>query len=228
MIGALVGAALAIGSSIAGGISANKKAKKAKAELAAQEARDDAWYRRRYNEDYADTATGQHLITQAKEYAKSISKKAEGSAAITGASDASVALAKDAGNKVVGSTLANIASTDETRKMNVDNIHHSDQQNTSKQRQAIYAQEAQNATTAAQNASNAALQAGVAYDYMKSPSVVGTTTTPSVDTIAIKSPVNTASTIGSVNTPGMVNAYYKNYLDNISGRYKDLLLKRTV
>jgi hypothetical protein len=165
MIGTIIGAGLSVASSIFGSKKAKKEARRARQELAAQEARDEAWYNRRYNEDYADTAAGQNLIRQAKDYAQQIAKRAEGAQAVTGASDAATAMAKDAGNKVVGNTLANVAAQDTARKASVDSQYNQMQHNATQQKIALHNQEAANITAAAESAGNALAQAGALYDY---------------------------------------------------------------
>lgn len=51
MIGAIIGAATAIGSSIFSGIKSAQAARKKKKQLAREKAENEAWYSRRYNED---------------------------------------------------------------------------------------------------------------------------------------------------------------------------------
>lgn len=170
IVPALIGAAAAIGTSVYGGIQSAKKNREAKAELAAQNARDNAWYQRRYNEDYADTAAGQNLIRQAKDYARQNWKKAQGASAVGGGTDAATAMAKEAGNRVVGDTVANIAAQDVARKTNVDNLHRQDEKNYTNQKVNIAQQEAQNISQVAGQTSDAMLKAGVAFDGFNSAS----------------------------------------------------------
>jgi hypothetical protein len=158
---ALAGASLAagIGSSIFGGVQASKAAREAERRQRAAEAREDAWYNRRYYEDYADTAAGQNLIRRAKDiYANGI-KRAEGAAAVAGGTDAAKAMAKEAGNKAVADTIANVAATDTQRKDNVDNMHRQAQEKFMQMDMAREQQRANAITQAAQGASNALMSA---------------------------------------------------------------------
>lgn len=164
IIPALIGAAVSVGSSVYGGIKSAQANRKAEAEMKAQNARNNAWYTRRYNEDYADTAAGQNLIRQAKDYANQNWKKAQGASAVGGGTDAATALAKEAGNKVVGDTLANISAQDTARKMNVDNIHHNDEKTYSAQQVALSQQKANNIAQVAGQTSDALMNAGIAFD----------------------------------------------------------------
>lgn len=138
---------------------ASKEAKKAERRQREQEAKEDAWYNRRYNEDYLDTAAGQNLVRRAKEFAKENWKRAVGAQAVIGGTDASVQMAKDAGNKMVGDTIANIAAADTQRKAQVDDMHRNAQSQFAQMDMSRYAQNAQNITNAGQQASNALMSA---------------------------------------------------------------------
>ena len=113
-------AAAGVASSIFGGAKAAKAAREAERKLAAEKAANDAWYRRRYNEDYIDTAAGQNMLRQLREAALDDWKRESGAAAVAGGTDAAVAMAKERGNKMVGNAIANIAANDTARKDNVD------------------------------------------------------------------------------------------------------------
>ena len=159
---ALAGAGLL--SSLIGGRAASNAAKKAERRQRAQEAKENAWYNRRYNEDYIDTAAGQNLVRRAKEYARENWKKAAGAQAVAGGTDAATAMAKNAGNKMVGDTIANIAAQDTARKAQVDNMHRQAEANFAQMDMNREMQRAQNITNAAQNASNAMMSAASAVD----------------------------------------------------------------
>lgn len=159
-----IGAGLGVASSILGGISASKAARKAERRQRAQEAEESAWYNRRYNEDYLDTAAGQNLVRRAKEYAKDSWKRAAGAQAVAGGTDAASAMSKEAGNKMVGDTLANAAATDQARKAQVDNAHRAAQSQFAQMDMNRELTRAQNITNAAQQASNALIGAGAALE----------------------------------------------------------------
>ena len=163
-IGAALGVAGGIASSLIGGNEAAKAARAAERRQREQEAKEEAWYNRRYNEDYIDTAAGQNLVRRAKDYAKEQWKKAAGAQAVAGGTDAATAMAKDAGNKMVGDTIANIAATDQQRKAQVDNMHRQSQAQFAQMDMAREQQRAQNITNAASAASNAMMSIGSAVD----------------------------------------------------------------
>ena len=158
-IGALIGAVGGLASSLIGGAASSSAAEAAERRQRQQEAKENAWYTRRYNEDYIDTAAGQNLVRRAKEFAKSQWKKASGAQAVAGGTDASVAMAKEAGNKMMGDTIADIAAADLNRKQRVDEIHRTAEQQFAQNDINREMQRANNIKEAAQGASNAIFSA---------------------------------------------------------------------
>ena len=163
----LIPVALSVASSLIGGHKAGQAAREAEKAQKAQEARENAWYSRRYNEDYLDTNAGQNLLRKAQEYAKSQWKKAEGAKAVGGGTEAGAAMAKEAGNKMVGDTIANIAANDVSRKDRVDAMHRNAQERYTQMDMNRELNRAQNITNAAQNMSNAMMQAASVIDGAK-------------------------------------------------------------
>ena len=162
-----IGAGVGLASSLFGGISASKAAKEAERRQRQQEASERAWYNRRYNEDYVDTAAGQNLVSRAKDYARENWRKAQGAQAVAGGTDAATAMAKEAGNKMVGDTIADIAATDQERKSHVDDMHRKAESQFAQMDMNREMQRAQNITNAAQGASNAIMSMAGAVDQTK-------------------------------------------------------------
>lgn len=154
--------ALGAAGSIFGGISARKAAKKAQKIRRNQQEKEDAWYLRRYNEHYADTAAGQQLLTSAKDYARDNFQRTQGAAAVGGGSTAATAAAKEGGNKVVGQTLGNMAANDTARKDRIDALHHNAQQENAEQNAQTEVNRANQINAAATQAGNALIQGGAA------------------------------------------------------------------
>lgn len=115
-------AAAGLAASLYGQASSAAAANKAEARQRRLEQEQQSWYKRRYNEDYIDTAAGQNLVRRAKQFAQENWRKAQGAQAVTGGTEAATAQAKEAGNRMVGDTIANVAGTDTQRKDNADNI----------------------------------------------------------------------------------------------------------
>lgn len=159
----LASAAIGAVGSLIGGAASAKKAKKAELELAAKQNREEAWFQRRYNENYADTAAGRTMINEAKDYARENWKKASGAAAVTGGTDAATAQAKEAGNKVVGDAIRNMAVQDTARKDSTENTHLRMQDNYSNQKIALSQQQASNVASTAAGLSNAAMTAAASF-----------------------------------------------------------------
>ncbi len=154
-----IAAGASVLSSLWGGHSASKAARKAKREMERADREDQAWYSRRYNQDYADTAAGSRLITQARDYARRNWQRAAGAGRVAGGTQAAVAEAKDAGNKMVGDTLSQIAANDVARKDAVDNARRARRLAQAQTMAGIEQTRAGQITQAAGNASNALISA---------------------------------------------------------------------
>lgn len=154
-----IGIGVGLASSLLGGASAARQARRAQARQRQQEGSERAWYDRRYNEDYVDTAAGQNLVRRAKDAAREQWRKAAGAQAVAGGTDAATAQAKEAGTRMIGDTIANIAAQDTQRKANVDAMHRQAEQTQAAHDVALQQTKAQNITNATQAASNAIIGA---------------------------------------------------------------------
>lgn len=152
----LAGSAL---SSIFGGAKARRAAKKAAQERQYRANAEKAWYDKAYNTDYLDTKAGQNLMRRAQDVQNEYIRKADGAAAVGGASASSVAQAKEAANRTMGNTIANIAASDTARKQQVEDAHHNNLMQQSQEREQAANQQAANTAQASQNMSNALMTA---------------------------------------------------------------------
>jgi hypothetical protein len=159
-----IGAGVGLASSIFGGAMSALSAKEARKELERARNKEQAWYNRRYYEDYLDTNAGNNLVTRAKRMYDSAVRKAQGAKAVGGGTDASVAIAKEQANDAAGKTIANLGALDAQRKFQIDMQHQHAQERFAQQEYANKMQDAQNITNAAQAASNAAMSIGSAVD----------------------------------------------------------------
>ena len=150
--------ALGAGMSILGGLSSANAAKRAEKLRQEQDARNAAWFNRKYNESYIDTAAGRNAIRQAIDYGKRQTQRAEGAAAVTGGTDAAVAQAKEGANKMVGDTIGNLAAQDTARKEQAEATYLRQQEQSTAQQMANQQQRANAIAQAAQGASNALMQ----------------------------------------------------------------------
>lgn len=152
------GLALGIGSSIFGGLSSAAAARRAERLRREQDARNNAWFNRKYNESYIDTAAGRNAIRQAQDYARTMTKRAEGAAAVTGGTDAAVAQAKESANKMIGDTIGNLAAQDTARKEGAEATHLQQQAQSTAWQMQNQQMKANAIAQAASGASNALIQ----------------------------------------------------------------------
>ena len=160
----LAGLAAGVASSILGGVSSANAAKKAEQMRIAQDARNEALFNRRYNQSYLDSAAGRNAIRQATDYAKTITKRAEGAAAVTGGTDAAVAQAKESANKMIGDTMGNLAAQDTARQAQAEETFARQQEQSTAQQMATQQQRANAIAQASAGASNALIQGATMLD----------------------------------------------------------------
>ena len=153
-VGVALGA-LGAGMSILGGLSSANAAKRAEKLRKEQDAKNAAWFNRKYNESYIDTAAGRNAIRQAIDYGKRQTQRAEGAAAVTGGTDAAVAQAKEGANKMVGDTIGNLAAQDTARKEQAEATYLRQQEQSTAQQMANQKAKAAGIAQSAQGASNA-------------------------------------------------------------------------
>ena len=116
MRGAVIGAGLGLGSSMAGGI-ANREARRKQEQMLAQQQRENqAWYDRRYNEDPTKRADTVRLLTQMQEQIKNRNRAAKGRQAVMGGTEDSTTAVKEANNKTLADTTSQIVAANEARK----------------------------------------------------------------------------------------------------------------
>lgn len=115
-IATAIGAVGSLASSLFGGASASRAAREGAEAMKKSLDSSRAYALKEYNQDYVDTNAGQNLVRRAKEYARENWRKASGAQAVSGGTAAATQMAKDAGNRMVGDTLANVAATDQSRR----------------------------------------------------------------------------------------------------------------
>lgn len=125
MIGSIIGAGMQAVGSIWGGISRAKAMKRAKKNLQEQEAKNDAWYNRRYNEDAMQLAASQAAMRRAEESIMSRNRRSEGQAAVMGLTDEAQAAAREANAAALADTASNIAVAGQSRKDNIEQSYQS-------------------------------------------------------------------------------------------------------
>lgn len=173
--------ALGAGMSILGGVSSANAAKRAEKLRQEQDAKNAAWFNRKYNESYIDTAAGRNAIRQAIDYGKRQTQRTEGAAAVTGGTDAAVAQAKEGANRMVGDIIGNLAAQDTARKEQAEATYLRQQEQSTAQQMANQQQKAAGIAQAAQGASNALIQGATLLNSVGSKVDVGSRLTAVTD-----------------------------------------------
>lgn len=123
MIGRLVGAGLAAAGSIFGGVQASKAMRKVKQNIDDQQADNEAWYNRRYNEDATQRADAQRILTKTEEAIRNRNRQAAGAQAVMGGTEESVAATKAANNEALAEAASQIAVNAEARKDQIEQTY---------------------------------------------------------------------------------------------------------
>lgn len=117
-----------LGMGVLGMVDSANKSRNANNMAREKAAKDSAYYTRKYNEDYADTAAGQRLVNMAKtNYNKNV-KRAEAMQAVSGGTAAATQMAKDSANNAMAQVYADIAANDTARKDSIDQQRHESEQ----------------------------------------------------------------------------------------------------
>jgi len=153
-------AGLGLASSIFGGIKSAKVAKQANDAINQQVNENKNWYDRRYNQDYTQTSEAQSLLNYARDIADKQWKKAEGAAAVGGATDESVAQTKEAGNKMISDTVGNVAAQSTAQKNAIENQYLQTKNGLTQEQIANLQNKANNIAGAAGGASSSLLNLG--------------------------------------------------------------------
>lgn len=167
MIGSLIGAGVGAAAKIFGGIKAAKQMKAVRKDLEAQQAENQAWYDRRYNEDATQRADAQRILAMTEESIKNRNKAAAGSAAVMGGTDESVAATKAANAQALADATSQIAVAGDQRKDAIENQYQNRDAAIRSQIANMRMQQAQNIQNAAQGVADAAMTAGGNIDYLK-------------------------------------------------------------
>lgn len=157
MIGAAIGAVTGLAGSLIGGNAASKAARKANRLLDQQVKDNQAWYDRRYNEDYTQSAEAQAALLRARELVNEQYRKTSGAAAVGGATEEAVAQQKAANNEVIKDVVSNIADNATARKDAVEQQYLSKKSDLTNQRISVLNQKAANAAQAGSQVAGAGM-----------------------------------------------------------------------
>ena len=149
MVGAIVGAAASIGSSIYGAIKSSQANKRAQQLIQNQRDENQKWYDQKMAEDYTKRSDVQNLLTKQKELFQEQYKKARATNAVAGGTDEAAAMQQEAANEAVADTTSNIAAQSTSYKEGIENQYRAQDAALNQQQVAVEQGKAQNIAAAA-------------------------------------------------------------------------------
>lgn len=149
MVGAIVGTAAQVGSSIYGAIKSSQANQRAMDILKAQKDENKKWYEERMGEDYLQRSDVQNVLRKQRELLGEQYKRARATNVVAGGTDESLALQQQAANEVLGDTMGDIAAQAESYKEGVENQYRSTDAALAQQEMAIHTGQAQAIANAA-------------------------------------------------------------------------------
>lgn len=167
MIGGLAGAAMGAVAGIAGGIVNSKRSKLMNQQLDDSQQENQAWYDRKYNEDYTQRADAQNALRLTTEQMEKMNRQSRASNIVAGGTAESLALDKQASNNLLQNTTANIVANAEQYKQGVENQYLDTNANIQNQRMSILGAQMKNAANSASAVAEAGASMGSAYDKSK-------------------------------------------------------------
>lgn len=149
MVGAIIGAAAQIGSSIYGAIKSSQANKRAEQLLTNQRDENQKWYETRMAQDYTRRADVQNVLRKQRELFNEQYQKARGASIVAGGTDESLALQQAQANKTMGDTMGDIAAQAEDYKEAVEQQYRETDAQLDQKEIALEQQKAQNIANAA-------------------------------------------------------------------------------
>lgn len=128
MIGAILGAALQVGSSIIGGISAAKQRRKQREAIEKAGRENDAWYTREKYADPTMRASARYMLNKSFEAARDRVRAAKGRGAIMGNADAQIAAAQEANAQGAADAVGKVAAMNDARIDRVEDRYQANKQ----------------------------------------------------------------------------------------------------
>lgn len=149
LIGGIISGVTSIAGGIASGIAGRKAAKRNERILNAAEDRAKQWYDQEYYSDYTQRSDAQAALNAARTILDDRYRKTAGAAAVTGATDESVAQQKAANNQVLADVTSSIAERADAYKEQVRANYESQLNAIDNARMGVNNQRAKNVATAA-------------------------------------------------------------------------------
>lgn len=146
MIGAAIGGATALASSIYGAITSANANRKANKLIKDQRDENQRWYNMKQAEDYTQRSDAQAVINKQRDLLNEQFKRARATNAVTGGSDEQLALQQQNAADALSDTMTNIAAGASAYKDNVEQQYR--QQDAALNQQQVGAQQAKASTIA--------------------------------------------------------------------------------
>ena len=121
MVGAIIGAAAQVGSSIYGAVKSSQAAKKAQDRLSGMINDNRKWYEEKMAEDYTKRADVQNILRKQRDLLSEQYQRARATNVVAGGTDESLALQQQAANEAMGETMADIAAQSTEYKQGIEN-----------------------------------------------------------------------------------------------------------
>lgn len=157
ILSSIIGGIGALGSAIYGAVASSKANNRARQLI--QQQRDDnkRWYETKMNQDYTLRTDVQNAINRQRELLDEQYKRAKATNVVSGGSEESVALQKEAANKSLADTTADIAAAGANYKDSVEQQYRAQDAALNQQQVQSYQQQAAQTAAAASQAVNAGL-----------------------------------------------------------------------
>lgn len=110
MVGAIIGTAAQVGSSIYGAIKSSQANKRAEDLLRNQRDENRKWYEERMAQDYTQRADVQNVLRKQRELFQEQYNRARATNVVAGGTDESLALQQAGANETMGETMADVAA----------------------------------------------------------------------------------------------------------------------
>lgn len=110
MVGAIIGAAAQVGSSIYGAVKSSQANQRAQQMIQNQRDENKKWYDQKMAEDYTQRSDAQNVLRKQRELLQEQYQRARATNIVAGGTDESLALQQAQANETMGETMANIAS----------------------------------------------------------------------------------------------------------------------
>lgn len=149
MVGAIIGAAAQVGSSIYGAIKSSQANKRAQSLITNQRDENRKWYETRMAEDYTKRADVQNLLRKQRDLFKEQYQRARATNVVAGGTDESLALQQQGANEAMGETMANIAANASAYKEEIEEQYRAKDDALNQQQVAVEQNKAQQIATAA-------------------------------------------------------------------------------